>query len=180
MISYSDQQEFVNSTKNFRYIIGNRRCGKTTTAVKAVCKFVSEGKSGAIICPESLIAGIQSLIKDHIPLGVRVECSDRRLTVEITHHSENIMATNLSVIRFFSSGIPLSGLHVDWIWVDRTWDYKENIWNEVIPRLNNYPVGGVLLLTENKSLLSNLINKEEHNMILMNWKELRKFWEGKG
>jgi hypothetical protein len=180
MISYSDQQEFVNSTKNFRYIIGNRRCGKTITTIKAVCKFVSEGKPGAIICPESHVSRIQNLIIEQLSLETKTDSSTKKMIIRKDSSSQNIKTINFATIWFFLPNAPLSGIRADWIWVERVWDYEWNIWNEVIPRLNNYPVGGVLLLTENKSLLSNLINSEEYNMILMDWKELRKFWEGKG
>jgi hypothetical protein len=157
MDQYSFQEEFANSNKNFRYLIGGRRCGKTTAGVKAVCNLVLKGGSGIIIAPRERILSIKNKIFTEIVFSDKI--IDWQNQVEFLSIEDN-----------------LTGITADWIWLNKTTMYDEwRIWSFLISRLRNYPTGETLIITEEKSLLSALINKEKYNMILMDWDELNKF-----
>jgi hypothetical protein len=177
---YSFQEVFANSNKNFRYLVGGRRCGKTTAGVKAVCNLILKGGLGIIIDTEERIQSIKNQIR--IVLGfsdtVNLEWQRNKLIVTKKENDKLVIKKKevISQVQFLSIGDPLTGITTDWIWLNKTTTYDEwRIWTFLVSRLRNYPYGGTLIITEEKSLLLTLINEEKYNMVLMDWKDLNKF-----
>jgi hypothetical protein len=177
---YSFQEEFANSDKNFRYLVGGQRCGKTIAGAKAVCNLILKGKSGVIVATKEEISSIKNQIRTVLGLldTINLEWQGNNLIITKNEDDKLIIKKKeiISQVKFLSTGDTLTGIATDWIWLNKTTMYDEwRIWNFLVSRLRNYPSGGTLIITEEKSLLLALINKEKYNMVLMDWKELSKF-----